>query len=149
MNEQNLKITEPQTPQEFEAYYLVRYQTLRKPWNQPVGSEKDENEATSIHAMAMNEKNEVLGVCRLQKNTASEFQIRFMGVIDEAQGLGVGKQLMNYMEQKAQSLGAKKIILQARENAVPFYLKSGYSIKQKSFVLWNIIQHYLMEKELN
>jgi len=149
MNEHYLKITEPQTPQEFEAYYLVRYQTLRKPWNQPLGSEKDENEATSIHAMAMNENKEVIGVCRLQKNTASEFQIRFMGVIDEAQGMGVGKQLINYMEQKAQSLGAKKIVLQARENAVPFYLKSGYSIKQKSFVLWNIIQHYLMEKELN
>ena len=144
-----IKIIEPQTQQEFEAYYLVRYQTLRKPWNQPIGSEKDEFESSSIHAMALNDKDEIIGVCRLQKNTDFEFQIRFMGVIDEAQGLGVGKKLIDYMEKKATSLGAQKMILQARENAVPFYLKCGYSIKQKSFVLWNIIQHYLMEKELN
>jgi len=144
-----IKIIEPQTQQEFEAYYLVRYQTLRKPWNQPIGSEKDEFESSSIHAMALNDKDKIIGVCRLQKNTDFEFQIRFMGVIDEAQGLGVGKKLIDYMEKKATSLGAQKMILQARENAVPFYLKCGYSIKQKSFVLWNIIQHYLMEKELD
>ncbi|MBL7882694.1 MAG: GNAT family N-acetyltransferase [Bacteroidia bacterium] len=144
-----MKIIEPQTQQEFEAYYLVRYQTLRKPWNQPIGSEKDEFESSSIHAMALNDKDKIIGVCRLQKNTDFEFQIRFMGVIDEAQGLGVGKKLIDYMEKKATSLGAQKMILQARENAVPFYLKCGYSIKQKSFVLWNIIQHYLMEKELD
>lgn len=144
-----IKIIEPQTQQEFEAYYLVRYQTLRKPWNQPIGSEKDEFESSSIHAMALNGKDEIIGVCRLQKNTDFEFQIRFMGVIDEAQGLGVGKKLIDYLEKKATSLGAQKMILQARENALPFYLKCGYSIKQKSFVLWNIIQHYLMEKELN
>lgn len=148
MLNQIIKIIEPQSPEEFEAYYLVRYNTLRKPWNQPLGSEKDNHEAESIHAMAVKENNEVIGVCRLQYNSATEAQLRFMSVIDEAQGLGIGRLLIDYMEQKAKNHGTTTMILQARENAVDFYKKCGYSVKEKTFLLWNIIQHYLMTKEL-
>ena len=39
------------TPQEsdFKEYYLMRWQVLRKPWNQPIGSERDANEESSWH----------------------------------------------------------------------------------------------------
>ena len=40
-----ITIIEPQTPKEFEAYYLLRYEVLRKPWKQPFGSEKDDMES--------------------------------------------------------------------------------------------------------
>jgi N-acetylglutamate synthase-like GNAT family acetyltransferase len=143
-----IRIIEPQSPQEFEAYYLVRYNILRKPWNQPLGSEKDNNELESIHAMAVNENNEVLGVCRLQFNSKTEAQLRFMGVTDEAQGLGIGRLLIDYMEHKAKNHGTKTMILQARDNAVDFYKKCGYSVKEKTFLLWDLIQHYLMTKDL-
>ncbi len=148
MFNQTIKIIEPQSSQEFEAYYLIRYNTLRKPWNQPIGSEKDNHEAESIHAMAVNENNEVLGVCRLQYNSETEAQLRFMGVINEAQGLGIGRLLIDYMELKAKNHGTRTMILQARENALDFYKKCGYSVKEKTFKLWDLIQHYLMTKEL-
>lgn len=148
MLRQKIQIIEPQSLQEFEAYYLVRYNVLRKPWNQPMGSEKDNQEAESIHAMAVNENNEVLGVCRLQYNSKTEAQLRFMGIVEEAQGLGIGRLLIDYMELKAKNHGTTTMILQARENAVDFYKKCGYSVKEKTFLLWNIIQHYLMTKEL-
>lgn len=143
-----IKIIEPQTSQEFEAYYLVRFNTLRKPWNQPLGSEKDQHEKESIHTMAVDENNNVLGVCRLQYNSPTEGQLRFMGVIESARGMGIGKLLIEYLEKKAKKNGAQTMVLQARENAVPFYLKSGYSIKEKTHLLWGEIQHYLMSKEL-
>jgi hypothetical protein len=38
--------------------------------------------------------------------------------------------------------------LQARENAVGFYKRCGYAVKEKSYLMWEVIQHYLMEKEL-
>ena len=148
MLNQKIKIIEPQSPQEFEAYYLVRFIVLRKPWNQPIGSEKDNQEAECIHAMAVNENNEVLGVCRLQYNSETEAQLRFMGVINEAQGLGIGRLLIDYMELKAKNHGTRTMILQARENALDFYKKCGYSVKEKTFKLWDLIQHYLMTKEL-
>ncbi len=148
MNFNSIKINEPQSPEEFEAYYLLRYKVLRKPWNKPLGSEKDEMEETGIHAWATDETNLVFGVCRLQFNSTEEAQLRFMGVAEFAQGKGIGKKLIDYLEGKAKEKGAKKMILQSRENAVPFYLKCGYSVVEKSFLMWGEIQHYLMEKEL-
>lgn len=143
-----VRITEPQTPEEFENYYLLRWEVLRKPWNQPRGTEKDEQEDSSLHAMALNESGECVGVARLQQNSPEEAQVRFMGVRNDQQGKGTGRLLMNYVEEKAKAAGANKIVLQARENAVPFYKALGYSITEKTFLLWDLIQHYKMEKTL-
>jgi N-acetylglutamate synthase-like GNAT family acetyltransferase len=144
----SIKIIEPQTIQQFEAYYLLRFEVLRKPWNQPIGSEKDDMEGHSIHAMAIDENNNVLGVCRLQFNSPMEGQLRYMGVKSDTQGLGIGKKLITYLEQKAHDKGANKMILHSREIAVDFYKKCDYSIIEKSYLMWGEIQHYLMEKTL-
>lgn len=98
--------------------------------------------------MACDNENNVLGVCRLQFNSPIEAQLRFMGVKDKTQGLGIGKKLIVYAEEKAKQEGAKKIILQAREIAVEFYKKFGYTIVEKSFLMWDEIQHFLMEKNI-
>ena len=143
-----MRLQEPSSPGDFEKYYLLRWEVLRKPWNQPRGTEKDENENSSVHIMALDEKEECIGVSRLQFNTPQEAQVRFMGVRDDQQGKGVGKKLMQYLEEKAKEKGAEKIVLQARENAVPFYLSIGYTITEKTFLLWGIIQHFKMEKKV-
>ena len=98
--------------------------------------------------MACNQINIVLGVSRSQFNTPLEAQLRFMGVKENTQGLGIGKKLIAYAEEKAKKEGATKIILQAREIALDFYKKCGYTIVEKSFLMWDEIQHYLMEKKL-
>lgn len=144
----SIKIIEPQTAAQFEAYYLLRFDVLRKPWNQPAGSEKDGIEEECVHAMAVDENDNVLGVCRLQFNTAFEAQLRYMGVSDNARGKGIGKMLITYLEQKAIDKGAKKLLLQSRENAVDFYKKCGYTVIEKSYLMWGEIQHFLMSKSL-
>lgn len=143
-----VRIIEPQTKEQFEAYFLTRYETLRKPWSQPPGSEKDEQEDECIHIMAVNAANEVIGVCRLQFNSPSEAQLRYMGVKESAQGLGIGRMLILYAEQKAKQRSAGRMILQARETALDFYKKCGYEIIEKSYLMWGEIQHYLMLKLL-
>ena len=148
MNSSSIFIFEPQTPQEFEAYYLLRYEILRKPWNQPIGSEKDDMENNCFHAIAVNENKDAFGVCRLQFNSPEEAQLRYMAVQDKMQGNGVGKKLVGFMENKAKLAGAKRIILQSRSSAVEFYKKCGYSVVEKSYLMWGEIQHYLMIKQL-
>ncbi|MDQ3109501.1 MAG: GNAT family N-acetyltransferase [Bacteroidota bacterium] len=143
-----MRLHEPASQEDFDNYYRLRWEVLRKPWNQPLGSEKDEHENSSVHVMAIDERGECVGVSRLQFNSPEEAQVRFMGVRDDQQGKGVGKMLMNYLEEKAKVKGAKKMMLQARENAVPFYLSIGYVEPKKTFLLWGIIQHYKMEKVL-
>ena len=141
-------IVAPQTEKEFEAYFLLRYQMLRKPWNKPKGSEKDDMENKCIHAMAIDENNDVVGVCRLQFNSLDEAQIRYMAVAELIQGKGIGKTLISYLENKAREKGIQKIILQSRSSAVEFYIKCGYQVREKSYLMWGEIQHFLMEKNL-
>ncbi len=141
-------VTSPQTPQDFEKYYQLRWQILRKPWNQPRGSEVTSDENSCIHAMVLSDPGEVLGVARLQFNTPQTAQVRFVAVANEAQGKGVGRKLMEHLESVAKEKGAKEMVLDARENAVPFYKKLNYQILEKSYLLFGEIQHYRMAKNL-
>lgn len=143
-----MQVTEPRTPAEFEQYYLLRWEVLRKPWDKPRGSELDEQEDQCIHAMLKGEDSAPLAVGRLQFNNPEEAQLRYMAVAAGQQGKGLGALIINYLEEKAREKGAGRIVLQAREKAVSFYLRNGYKVKEKSFLLWGEIQHYLMEKEL-
>jgi N-acetylglutamate synthase-like GNAT family acetyltransferase len=142
------KVTQPQTPSDLEKYYALRYEVLRKPWGEPVGSEKDEQENECVHAMIKDDKGDVLAVCRLQMNDPLTGQVRYMGVRAGMQGKGLGKQIMDFMEKTACEKGAQKVILHARENAVKFYESCGYHHVEQSYLLFGTIQHYLMEKNL-
>ena len=143
-----MHLLEPSTPEQFEQYYRLRYETLRGPWNQPKGSERAEDDDTAIHAMLVDDEGEAIGVCRLHLSTPQEGQIRFMGIRADKQGQRLGDQLLQYLEEKARSLGATMMSLQARENAVNFYRRNGYEVIEKSYLLFGTIQHYKMVKQL-
>lgn len=143
-----MRITEPATPEEFEQYYHLRYLTLRQPWNQPVGSERVEDDNTAIHAMLLDDQEEPIGVCRLHLNTPQEGQLRFMGIRADKQGKGIGNLLITYLEDRAKALGATSMMLHARDYAVNFYRRNGYEIVEESYLLFGTIQHYKMAKQL-
>ena len=144
-----ITILKPTTSEEFRKYYNLRYEILRKPWGQPLGSERDEGEETSIHRMIINElTGEALAVGRLQYNSKDEAQIRYMAVSDDFQGQGLGSQIISALEDVARGKGLQRIILSARENALQFYKNNGYEIVKKTHLLFGQIQHWLMEKEL-
>jgi len=144
-----VKIIEPKTPAEFEKYYALRYELLRKPWSQPKGSERDDGDETSIHRMIINESNgSAVAVGRLQFNSDEEAQIRYMAVSDNYQLKGYGNIIVKTLEDIALKKGIRNIVLQARENTLKFYWKNGYEIIEKSYLLFDEIQHWLMVKEL-
>jgi N-acetylglutamate synthase-like GNAT family acetyltransferase len=142
------RVISPSTPEEFNRYYSLRYDVLRAPWQQPLGSEKDSEEEIATHAMLTDEAGNCIAVGRLQKNSAEEGQIRFMAVHPHWQGKGLGKLVLRHLEHEARQQGLTRLVLQARENALSFYLAEGYSNTGASFKLWDIIQHYKMEKVL-
>ena len=144
-----MNIIEPKSSEEFRKYYNLRYEILRKPWGQPYGSERDEGETTSIHRMIIDDKTgKVLAVGRLQFNSIDEAQIRYMAVLDEFQGQGLGSQIISELEDVARENGNKWMILSARGNAIQFYKNNGYEIVRKTHLLFGEIQHWLMQKEL-
>lgn len=139
-------VKEAQNKKDVERILQLRYNVLRAPWNQPIDTATDTIEDKCINAYIEDEKETVIACGRLQENENKIGQIRFMAVSDDYQGKGLGKLIVQHLEKRGKDLQLKSIELQARENAVNFYKSCGYGIKEKSFLLWGIIQHYLMEK---
>jgi ribosomal protein S18 acetylase RimI-like enzyme len=144
-----IKLIEPTTPAEFRQYYDLRWRTLRAPWNQPRGSETDSLDAISTHLMAVNSRHCVLGVGRLHFATIGEARIRYMGVATDYRRRGIGTMILRGLEQKAISLGAARVVLDAREAALGFYRKYGYIATGPGPMLFKRIAHVRMEKQLH
>ena len=120
---------------------------MRKPLGYPKGSEIDDLENISLHAMAV-EGTEIAGIGRLTYFSTGEGQIRFMGVLEKYRNQNVGFKILTYLEEKAKSMGLKKITLNARDNALLFYSKCGYKADGKPFEGFGGIMHTKMIKNL-
>jgi len=136
------------TNQQLNSILKLRYEVLRKPWSQTIDSATDQLEEKSINAFIQNNKGVFIACGRLQENENKIGQIRFMAVDQYYQGKGLGKLIITSLEEKAKELKLNKIQLQARENAVSFYKNNGYVMIEKTFLLWDQIQHFLMEKNV-
>lgn len=146
----NLIVRSPENEHEWNEYYELRYQVLRKPWNQPLGSEQADDDKDAMHA-AVFFRNKIIAAGRIHANSNTELQVRFMAVHSNFCGQGVGSLVLKYLEDKAKAkfTSSLKIVLQARENAVNFYKNQGYQVVKPTFILFDTIQHFLMEKSLN
>ncbi len=147
-NRTTYSVFEPLTAEEFDEYFYLRWRVLRKPWNQPPGSETDLHEHESIHCMITNENGQALAVCRIQMNDRFTAQVRYMAVSEKYRTLGLGRKVLYYLEQKVKQQNAQRIYLDARENAVDFYKSCGYKVIKTSYLLFGEIQHFGMEKYL-
>ena len=142
-----IEIRSPKTDKEWVEYYDLRFRVLRKPWNQPIGSERNEGDASEQHFALYSDLN-LIAVGRLDQCEEKKRQIRFMAVEKSAQGSGYGKMLMIEMEKYCRNDKVHEIILHARESAIPFYEKLSYQLYEPSYKLFGEIQHYLMSKKL-
>lgn len=143
-----MKIIVPASPEEWAQYYRLRYMVLRQPWQQPVGSERADDDATATHAMLVAEAGEAAGVGRLHQQSPEEAQIRFMAIRPDQQGKGLGNLILKHLEAIAREWHVKQLTLQARENALNFYHRNGFKVIEKSHLLFGKIQHYKMVKLL-
>jgi len=142
-----IEIRAPKNEVEWEQYYDLRYRILRQPWNQPRGSERNEGDSTGLH-FALYEKEILKAIARLDFNSNKSAQVRFMAVETEIQRKGYGKQVMLAIEMYCKKKSISEIALHARENAIPFYESLDYQLVEKSHLLFNEIQHYLMTKKV-
>ena len=141
-------IVEPKSKKEFQLYYNLRWEVLRKPWGKPKGSERSESDSVGFHRMILDKSDKPIAVGMLLHNGGKVGQIRFMAVSQEYRGMNAGSKLMFCLESLAIEHKIETIILHAREVALGFYIKKGYKNIEKSYLLFNEIQHYLMSKNL-
>ena len=142
-----IEIRSPRTDEEWVNYYDLRYRVLREPLHQPLGSEKNDGDETGIH-FGLYEENELKAIARLDEVDMDTGQTRFVAVELGEQRKGYGKLIMYAVEQESIEKEYKKMILHARDYAVDFYLDLGYTLLEPSYKLFDVLQHFLMEKEL-
>ena len=141
-----MEIRTPNSSDEWDDYYRLRYLVLRKPLGQPEGSERNEGDLTGEH-FALYEDDVLKAIARLDNSAPTISQVRFVAVDSSVQGKGYGKLIMEAVEKRSKETGNTKMILHARDYAVPFYEKLNYILVEKSYKLFDVLQHYFMEKE--
>lgn len=131
---------------EYQQMVKLRDDILRKPLG--LHFTPDELESEKDHLLiAAFEDDQILGCCMLLEEKPGQARLRQMAVLNDLQGKGIGRALMNFAENIARDRGFRTICMHARSNAVGFYEKVGYRIVGDQFMEVTI-PHYVMEKKL-
>ena len=141
----NIEVRPPKTKKEWYDYYYLRWKVLRSNFSDNIDSAKDDIEDESFHIIAINSNLKILGVGRIHELDRETSQIRYMAVEKKSRSNNVGTLILKCLISHAIEKKNKQIILQARENAINFYLKNGFKLKQKTHILFGEVQHYLMK----
>lgn len=142
-----IEVKVPKSEKDWDAYYDLRYRILREPLGKERGSERNEGDETGVH-FALVENNTFMAVARLDRVDETICQARFVAVESHLQGKGYGRNIMTALEKEALNLGYRKLILHARDYALPFYEKLGYTLVGPSYKLFDVLQHFEMFKVL-
>ena len=142
-----IEVKIPESEKEWDSYYDLRYRILREPLGKERGSERNEGDETGMH-FALYENKVLIAVARLDSVGKTTCQARFVAVEAHLQGQGYGRGIMTALEKEALSRGYQKLILHARDYALPFYEKLGYTLIGPSYKLFDVLQHFEMFKLL-
>src|SRR5829696_5859998 len=111
---------------EYQQMIRLRDEILRKPLGLNFSNDELEEEKSNLHIAAY-EDDQMLGCCMLVEEDPQTVRLRQMAVMNDLQGKGIGRALMQFAENLARDRGYKRISKEFEEITIP---------------------HYVMEKEL-
>ncbi len=124
---------------------VVRTRVLREPLGLKFNAEELKKDELHIHFAAKADGDEVIGTLMLVKDSSTQLRMRQVAVLNEFQGQGVGRTLVEACEAYARKEKFKIISLHARIEAVNFYADLGYEIVGAEFIEVGIV-HRTMRK---
>ncbi len=125
----------------------LRRRILRTPLGLDFAPEDLEKEVRDIHVAGFDLAH-LVGCLVLTPASAEDIKMRQVAVDDGIQGKGVGTELVLYSERLARERGYRRMVLHARDTAVPFYERLKYEIEGEPFEEVTI-PHRRMVKELS
>ena len=143
-----ITITSPVTKEQFKAYYALRYKVLREPSGHPKGTEKDDYEPISEHFMAVNDSGEVLAVVKLYEKNPEVGHFSHLVVAPDFQHQGLGRRLIEHLENRAREKGYKILGTSTRVTATAFFEKAGFHITELPTLHLGTIHMVWMEKKI-
>ena len=110
----------------------------------------------NFHVGAFSDTSEdlVVGIATMLKvddprcEASPAYRLRGMAVATDQQRTGIGSATLQFAEEEAARRDANVIWCNAREEAVPFYLRHGYETVGDIFTLPNIGPHFFCRKQL-
>lgn len=123
----------------------LRDRVLRRPLGLSFSVDSLDREDRDIHCAATDSSGRVLGCLVLSKADGSTFRMRQVAVEPAMQSSGIGTSLVAFSEEICRFQQMNRILLHAREEAIPFYLRLGYRTVGPPFYEVSL-PHMRMEK---
>ena len=144
-----ISIKTPRTREDFKAYYDLRYRVLRQPWGQVRDTEKDDYEPISQHFMAVDEDSgEIVGVAKVFEKSPGVGWFSHLAVDHKYQKKGIGKMLLQAVEQASRDSGYKILGCMSRLNTTVYFEKLGFQIVGLPTQYFGTTQVVWMEKPI-
>ncbi|AJC96556.1 GNAT family N-acetyltransferase [Staphylococcus hyicus] len=139
-------IKKVESEKEYQDVLSIRMTVFVDEQNVPKEEEIDEFEHISTHFIAYDDNGMALATARY-RIVDSIVKVERVAVLKDARGLGVGKQLMLFLENDALQQGYTQFKLGAQTHAIPFYEALGYTAYGDQFLDAGI-PHYFMKKQV-
>lgn len=133
--------------QEYRTACELRDAVLRRPLGLSLFDEDLDRESHQWHFGLFTEKGYLLGCVVALPMPGRAVRVRQMAVVPDFQRRGLGRRIMQELEQELVARGIRRAILHARASAVAFYQKLGYQITGDPFEEIGLT-HYPMAKNL-
>ncbi|WP_245608612.1 GNAT family N-acetyltransferase [Saccharibacillus sacchari] len=124
----------------------LRDAVLRRPLGRSIADDDLSGDVEALHVGAFAEEC-LVGILLLKPKSEGLLQMKQVAVDESLRGMNVGRKLVKYAEELAARQGCREIMLHAREVAVIFYEKLGYTREGELFEEMGI-PHYVMRKKL-
>ena len=134
------------TPEEMAGLRSLREEVFIQEQGVLEELEWDDYDATCLHAVAWNGK-DVIGTGRLVLLGNGEGQIGRMAVLMALRRIGIGAEVLRFLEQEARDMGVVQVLLHAQGYVAKFYRGHGYREEGDPFLEAGI-RHILMRKSL-
>lgn len=136
---------EPARDEDMEACYALRHAVFVAEQNVPVELERDAHDAEAAHFVARS-NGRIAGTARA-RGVGRSVKAERVAVLPEARGHGVGRALMEVIEEWTRARGLDRVTLHAQMDAVAFYRALGYREEGDVFDEAGI-PHQAMHKDL-
>lgn len=130
---------------EYEKSIDLRDQLFRKPWGLNIRDD-DLSADQDMTMFGAYDKGRLIGTIFLAEDNKNIARIKSVAIDENYQGKGLGRYLMNYVEDIARDKGYKKINLMGRVSSQEFYEKLGYKAISKVYD-YKTIPHLDMQKD--
>ncbi len=126
-------ITSATDPVLYAGERRLRYEVLRRPLGMPEGSEENAAEALCEHCILVDVGVVVGCVLCLADPDRLAGKLLQMAVAESQRGMDVGRRLVRELERHVAANGALVVRMHARETAIGFYEKLGYTASGDTF----------------